>query len=150
LPIPYNLSHPFPGYYSFQTDHGLIYSIYCIDATESFGLDESFGHTVFHFGLYLENPPLKIPVDVRVEITVVDFVANQLSNNKNCVIYAGSPEGNKEKLRMRLFEFWYSRCKHKFENIERHYRTTSKNNQAAMLIRKDCEHKAIIIDLFKS
>ena len=150
MPNPYSLTTDFDGFHSFVTDHELTYSIYCIDSSESFGLEEGHQCTIFQFGLNLETEVPKIPNDSRVEETVLSFISEKMSNNRNCIVYAGSPVGNKEKLRVRLFEWWFIRGRERLKDVEKYYRETANNNQAVLLIRNDCEFKEFIVSLFQS
>jgi hypothetical protein len=151
LPIPYNLFQEFEGFYSFTTDFGLSYSLFLIDTTEQFGLDEGHNCVLYHFGLTLESAVNKDDsrvYDERIEATVVSFVSAILTNNKNCIVYAASPEGNKERARIRLFERWHRRGKKQFEQIEKFDRGTSTHKQAVLLIHQNNEYKDKIIAVF--
>ena len=151
MPIPYNLSQDFEGFYSFTTDFGLSYSLFLIDTTEQFGLDEGHGCVLYHFGLTLEsvaNEDDRRVYDERIEATVVSFVSATLANNKNCIVYAGSPAGNKEKARIKLFERWYRRGKEQLEHIEKFDRGINIHQHAVLLIHKNNEYKDKIVAVF--
>ncbi len=150
MPNPYNLTEESAGIYSFITDHGFGYMLYSIDNTNNLGLGD-FPCTAYTFGFDIKDESIKeIPYDVRVEATVVCFIVMVLSSKRNCVMYAGSPKDGKQAERIRLFDLWFARNRKTFDKIERHYRTTTKDNQAVLLIRSDCEIKNHIIQIFLS
>jgi hypothetical protein len=148
LPTHYNLTQDFEGFYSFRTDSGLSYSLYLIDDTESF-FQEEIDCIIYQFGLILESTTDtdEILHDPKIEATVVEFIAKIL-DNQNCIIYTASMEGNKQSVRLRLFEWWFIRANKKLKSIQRYQRKINSRNHAILLIDSCNNFKDVIVGTF--
>jgi len=103
---PYELTEVGYGY-EFISDHHLTYYVYFTDVSATFGVVDC----VFSFGFELKHVPpnTEPPHDHRVGDTIATIVESFFLQNENIIIYVPYDKDKKDKLRMRLFDFWFHR-----------------------------------------
>lgn len=121
------------GTYSFMTDNMTEFFI-------SFEKDDilRFG-IVYQFGI--SNPQgKKSPRDHKVRITILAIIEEFFNKNKAALLYICETGDGMQKMRSRLFQYWFSVYNEKEEYLflpQVVYDEEENENYAALIIRKD-------------
>lgn len=121
------------GTYSFTTDNMAEFFI-------SFEKDDILrSGIVYQFGI--SNPQgKKSPRDHKVRITILAIIEEFFSKNKAALLYICETGDGMQKMRSRLFQYWFSVYNEKEEYLflpQVVYDEEENENYAALIIRKD-------------
>ena len=106
---PYKIIPNDRGYH-FYTDGNLSYFVYFDQGTNYFSKTPNLNPLVFTFGFEAEHDIEEHVSDSRIEDTVISVFLNFFSNNStSALMYICDAQDSYEKLRFRLFNFWYHR-----------------------------------------
>lgn len=121
------------GTYSFMTDNMTVFFI-------SFEKDDILrSGIVYQFGI--SNPQgKKSPRDHKVRITILAIIEEFFNKNKAALLYICETGDGMQKMRSRLFQYWFSVYNEKEEYLflpQVVYDEEENENYAALIIRKD-------------
>lgn len=121
------------GTYSFTTDNMAEFFI-------SFEKDDILrSGIVYQFGI--SNPQVKkSPRDHKVRITILAIIEEFFNKNKAALLYICETGDGMQKMRSRLFQYWFSVYNEKEEYLflpQVVYDEEENENYAALIIRKD-------------
>lgn len=98
------------GYYYFQTDHGLLYSVAFNNLTSKLppllGIYDIDVYDIEFFPVDLE-PDKSKPFDDRVSATIVDLLERQMHDELQVLIYLFDAANGRPQARQALFSRWH-------------------------------------------
>ena len=136
-------------YYAFTTNNLIDYEVEFVK--NSLDFDESL--LVFEVTIATIESQNKIlpPLDLRVELTIVEIIREFFSDNNKSVVFACDNRDNRHHSRKRKFDALYNKFKTKdIEKYDSEIKLDNSELLTTLLIHQNNPFKKIIIDLFLS
>lgn len=132
------------GYYDFETDCHVKYSV-GFDDDDLITSDESYQLVIINVNHRAS------PRDVKVKDTIMAIVDEFFNENNVSLLYICETSDSKQKMRSRLFEYWFSTYKYKSQYVLLSSSVKDAegvDNYATIIIRKDNPHLKEVGDEF--
>jgi Family of unknown function (DUF6169) len=147
---PYNFKNSGQNTYTFATDNNVLYGVDFSNGSYYFARFPEY-MSVFEISINVLSlgDNISPPNDKKVESTIVQILANFLSNKEDSIIYICQNLDNRHYIRKRKFDLWFNQNQN--DTLEKHDLTIDYEDIAyltSLIVHKENSHKDEIIALF--
>jgi hypothetical protein len=107
---PYLLRSTDPFRYEFVTDVGIVYAAYFLNYSYLFGDYPRIAHYMYSFNIeQIQGSAVQAGTDERIAHTILDVLRRFFNAVDNAVIYVCDSSDERQMIRKRKFDRWFSR-----------------------------------------
>lgn len=118
--------------YSFVTDSGVLYAV-------SFVPDDMIRSADSYQFIIGNVNGKKSPRDNKLKVTILAIIEEFFATNQDALLYICETSDGKQKMRNRLFDYWFQACeqKGKYTMLSTNFVEDGEENYAAVIIKND-------------